>query len=191
MKYIITYKSIRHWYARINNAWDVEITIPTRLKGNEEFKGSLLKKAEQLHTRYHKKTHLQTQGKDFVLLFWESVPIQEIAPNPKKITSTLKKILQEYTEPIIQKYSDLIWKKYASLHIRKTRSKRWSCTSDQKISLNLDLVHLPTKYITYVVIHEVCHLKIKNHSPSFRKLVENYSPNYKVLRKELKQFIIK
>ncbi|HCB51634.1 TPA: hypothetical protein DEP21_03600 [Patescibacteria group bacterium] len=57
--------------------------------------------------------------------------------------------------------------------------------------LNLDLIHLPTKLIKYVIIHEACHLKVKNHSTKFRDLVESYCPNYKLLRKELRNLVIK
>jgi predicted metal-dependent hydrolase len=62
---------------------------------------------------------------------------------------------------LMDHYSALLGKSYKELSIRKTSSKRWSCTHDQKVCLNLSLVHLPTKYIIYVIIHEVCHLKVK------------------------------
>ncbi|HBB04649.1 TPA: hypothetical protein DCZ39_07305 [Patescibacteria group bacterium] len=80
---------------------------------------------------------------------------------------------------------------YKKLSIRKTNSKRGSCTHDQKFSLNLDLIYLSTKYIKYVIIHEACHLKVKNHSAKFRALVESFCPEYKQTRKELRKFIIK
>jgi predicted metal-dependent hydrolase len=53
-----------------------------------------------------------------------------------------------------------------------------------------NLVHLPTKYIKYVVIHEVCHLKHKNHSKEFWTEVEKFLPNYRETRKEMKKIII-
>ena len=40
--------------------------------------------------------------------------------------------------------------------------------------------------IDYVLIHELCHTKVKNHSKNFWKEVEKYCPNYKELRKKLK-----
>ena len=73
--------------------------------------------------------------------------------------------------------------------IRKVRSKRGSCSYDNRIMLNLSLVHLPTRLIQYVIVHEVCHLKEKNHSLAFWALVAKYCPHFKVLRKELKNQI--
>jgi predicted metal-dependent hydrolase len=55
---------------------------------------------------------------------------------------------------------------------------------------NINVVHLPTKYIRYVVVHEVCHLKHKNHSDKFWAEVENFLPDYKQTKKELKKIVI-
>jgi len=40
--------------------------------------------------------------------------------------------------------------------------------------------------IDYVILHELCHLRHRNHGPNFYKLLEEVCPDYKVLRKELK-----
>ena len=40
--------------------------------------------------------------------------------------------------------------------------------------------------IDYVLIHELCHTKVKNHSEKFWKEVEKYCPNWRILRKNLK-----
>ena len=55
---------------------------------------------------------------------------------------------------------------------------------------NINLIHLPTKYTRYVVVHEVCHLKHKNHSEKFWNEVEKFLPDYKQTKKELRNTII-
>ena len=45
----------------------------------------------------------------------------------------------------------------------------------------------PPKVIDYVVVHEVAHLKIKNHSKSFWKQVERIMPDYKRYNAWLKE----
>ena len=47
---------------------------------------------------------------------------------------------------------------------------------------------LPKHLIEYVVVHELAHIKEKNHSKNFWALVEEFLPNYKVLVKELREF---
>jgi len=44
----------------------------------------------------------------------------------------------------------------------------------------------PSDVIDYVVVHELCHRKEMNHSPKFWNEVEKVLPNYKSLRKWLK-----
>lgn len=189
-EYHIIYKYMRHGYVRINPDGSLQITIPKRLKGDERFKNDLIKKGEALLKRYSKRTHIQTHGDDFVMLFGELVPKKDLPPH-KNLKTYLKETLEEYSRPLLDKYSELINHKYHKLIIRVTHSKRWSCTSDQHISLNLNLIHLPTQFIKYVIIHEVCHLKHKNHGIHFRELVEKLYPNHKQIRKELKNFVLK
>ena len=44
--------------------------------------------------------------------------------------------------------------------------------------------------IDYVVLHELCHTKVMNHSKEFYKLVSEYMPSYKESQKRLKEIII-
>ena len=129
-------------------------------------------------------------------MFGEEVPFtqfskNDIQQNKKKLMKTMQTMLVEYATPILDTYSQKLGISYKKLIVRKTKSKRGSCTHDQKISLNLDLIHLPTKYIKYVIIHEICHLQHKNHSKKFRALVANFCPEYMQIKKELRKFVIK
>ncbi len=187
----IIYKPIRHAYARITKEGNLQLCIPSRLRDNQKFKEQLLEKGQKLLLRYQKKHHLQSVTDEYVLLFGEQVPLEEVTESPKKLATELKCILYEYAKPLFDEYSEKLKIPYKELKIRKVIAKWGSCTSDQRIMLNTNLVHLPTRLIQYVIIHEACHLKIKNHSPRFRNLVEIYCPNYKLLRKELRSFILK
>jgi len=54
------------------------------------------------------------------------------------------------------------------------------------------LTHLIEKNIDcieYVVLHELCHIFYMNHQKDFWTLVEKYMPDYKIRRKNLKNFI--
>ncbi len=197
----IVYKHIKNGYARIDKEGKLLITLPIRKKWTE-FENIMIEKGQKLLNRYNKHTHISAVQEHRILLFGEEVPLKEFYEQyNKKIPSSsdllpsatkiLKKILEEYSAPLFDIYSKKLWIPYQKLIFRKTSSKRGSCTHDQKLSLNLDLIHLPTKYIKYVIIHEACHLKEKNHSKKFRALVESFCPDYKQTKKELKKFVIK
>lgn len=187
----IIYKSIRHGYAKITKEGKLQLCIPSRLRDNQKFHDDLLERGQKLLHRYNKKNHITIETDEYMLIFGEQVPLNELASTAKKRTAELKQILYDYAKPILDEYSQKLWIPYKELKIRKVIAKWGSCTSDQKVMLNTSLVHLPTRLIVYVIIHEACHLKIKNHSPRFRNLVEIYCPNYKILRKELKNYILK
>ena len=50
---------------------------------------------------------------------------------------------------------------------------------DKKIILHPEVVKYNRKVIDYIVLHQYCHLKHKNHTKAFFKLMEKYLPNYK------------
>lgn len=66
--------------------------------------------------------------------------------------------------------------------------KRWgSCLPGNpgKIILNIQLMKAPTYCIDYVVMHELCHLIVPNHSPAFYKLQEKYMLDWEARKKLL------
>lgn len=70
----------------------------------------------------------------------------------------------------------------------KPMKTRWgSCSSAKVISLNIYLQMLPWPIIDYVILHELAHTKHMNHSTSFWDEVQSTTPDYKALKKELKQ----
>jgi len=70
----------------------------------------------------------------------------------------------------------------------KTQKSRWgSCGIHNDINLNWLLILTPPNVMEYVVIHEICHIKERNHSADFWMLVEKYCPDYREHRLWLKQ----
>lgn len=75
-----------------------------------------------------------------------------------------------------------------TLKLRKMKA-RWGSMSNQgKMTLNAYLIHTPLECIDYVIMHELCHLKHKNHSDRFYNLQSEFMPQYKDLRMVLKDF---
>lgn len=79
--------------------------------------------------------------------------------------------------------------RYNALHIRCTRSKWGSCTSECNISLSLFLMTLPQHLSDYVIIHELCHTVHHNHSEKFHALADKcMQGREQALRKELRNY---
>ena len=72
--------------------------------------------------------------------------------------------------------------------IRNQKTLWGSCSGNNNISLNINLFFLKQELIDYVILHELTHIKNKNHSKKFWQELENICPNSKMLDKELKGF---
>ncbi len=90
--------------------------------------------------------------------------------------------------PIVKYYEDIMKVRSSKLSYRKTKTQWGSCSYKNSISLNSYLVMLPKELIEYVVIHELSHIKHKNHSKEFWSLVECYCPEYKKSKAEIKKY---
>jgi len=61
----------------------------------------------------------------------------------------------------------------------KNLNDRWaSITKNNEINLNVNLIKAPPEIIDYIIIHELCHFKIKGHSYNFWNLLRRYVPDY-------------
>jgi len=72
-----------------------------------------------------------------------------------------------------------------TISIKRMR-KRWGSLSDKNtITLNTDLVKAPKECIDYVITHELCHLKHRNHSREFYKLLDSVIPGWEKIKHKL------
>jgi predicted metal-dependent hydrolase len=77
---------------------------------------------------------------------------------------------------------------YNNISIRNQKTRWGSCSHRNNISLNVNLFLLPEKLIDYVILHELLHTCIKNHSQEFWDCFDQYVGNAKALSKELKEY---
>ncbi|SDC65313.1 hypothetical protein SAMN04488104_100364 [Algoriphagus faecimaris] len=67
---------------------------------------------------------------------------------------------------------------------------RWgSCTPKGKIILNPELIKAPKACIEYVIIHELCHLVHRDHSPAFFRLQACYLPDWERWKERLERIL--
>jgi len=68
---------------------------------------------------------------------------------------------------------------------RKMRSTWGVCRpAIQTITFNKRLVHQPESFIEYVVLHELCHLLVPNHSRDFYDLLKRQMPHFKIFEND-------
>jgi predicted metal-dependent hydrolase len=97
-----------------------------------------------------------------------------------------EKAREKITERAIY-YSSLTGFTYNKIRITGAQ-KRWgSCSHKGNLNFTWRLIMAPQKIIDYVVIHELVHIKIKNHSGKFWNKVKDICSDYKIYRKWLKE----
>ncbi|CAN5123721.1 hypothetical protein BH18THE2_BH18THE2_43390 [soil metagenome] len=112
-----------------------------------------------------------------------------------KITSNrLKKLYENWLREKAQDiFEDKVEKHYKNLGVKAKRiavknlRNRWgSIIKSGVINLNLNLIKAPEDVIDYIILHELCHLKIKEHSHRYWDLVRMYVPDYQDKEKWLR-----
>lgn len=76
---------------------------------------------------------------------------------------------------------------YQKIRISSARTRWGSCSSKGTLSFTWRLVMAPLEVVDYVIIHELVHTQVKNHSKSFWKRVGENLPDYKRRLRWLKQ----
>ena len=74
------------------------------------------------------------------------------------------------------------------LRVRQFRSRWGSCSSQGVITLAALLCRLPVSCIDYVLLHELTHLAIFNHSPAFHEALAKLLPDWQTYRRRLETF---
>ena len=76
------------------------------------------------------------------------------------------------------------------LVVRKMR-KRWgSCGKSRRILLNVELIKTPLHCIEYVIMHELCHLRVRNHGKAFQAAMARCMPDWEKRKRRLDDFVI-
>ena len=72
------------------------------------------------------------------------------------------------------------------LKITTARKRYGSCSGKNSLCFSCFLMDCPEDAIDLVVVHELCHIKEKNHGPRFYALLKQYLPDYKERKKLLR-----
>ncbi len=90
-------------------------------------------------------------------------------------------------EKWIKKYSKLIKLFPSEILIKPLNTKWGGISKSDTLTINQKLIRAPRKIIDYVIIHELCHLKIPNHDQSFWNLLGRIMPDYEIRKTWLQQ----
>jgi hypothetical protein len=116
---------------------------------------------------------------------------------PQVIAAALDAWYRSHAEPIFHERMKWCLASAASLRladvqlrIRPMKNRWGSCSKGGMITLNLDLVKTPLHCVDYVIMHELCHLRIHDHSPAFFRMLGRCMPDWRQRKARLDSVVL-
>ncbi len=105
----------------------------------------------------------------------------------KLLNELYRQELKKEIPSVLEKCVKIVGKRPSEVKVRNM--KNWgNCRyQDKRITLNLKLAKKDPICLEYVMIHELCHLIEFNHGKKFKKLMDEYCPNWKEIKKKLNE----
>lgn len=126
---------------------------------------------------------------------WIESRLRAIATSPTATTAEAspaeqaewKAVVAACVPVLIEKWAPVLGVKVGKLAYRNMKSRWGSCQpATGRICINTRLALYPPECLEYVVVHELCHLRVSGHGPAFWALVETALPRWKEARAKLR-----
>ncbi|MCG3700890.1 M48 family metallopeptidase [Aliarcobacter butzleri] len=182
---LVNKKNVKHCYIRVLK--DDLIEIKSNIYFSLYDAKILVEKRKNWLENAIKKVSKNVLLEDEFLYLGEVKKLQDY--NIKNLDKFYKNEIEKILPNIVETFSKKMDLYPTSISYRKNKRTWGSCNFKNGLNFNILLMKFPLEIMQYVVIHELSHIKHKNHSKNFWNLVEKYCPNYKQIEKEFKNFL--
>ncbi len=141
----------------------------------------IYKKLEELEKRLDITKIYETEGKILYLGGKVALHVENIEQFYKEKTKEI--VLRE-----IKEISAKMKLNPTKISFRKTKRRWGSCNHKNELSFTITLAQLPLNAIRYIIIHELSHIRYKNHKKEFYANIYKYMPDFKIQEKILKNY---
>lgn len=156
---------------------DLSVTVRVPRSASEKDIEEILKKKEAWISKHIEKIK-ETKER------FEAEPTEKLTR--EKVIALAEEALKVIPERV-EYFAKVIGVTYGKITIRNQKTRWGSCSSKGNLNFNCLLMLAPPEVLDYVVVHELCHRKQMNHSKAFWLEVEKVLPDYKEVRKWLKE----
>ncbi len=105
----------------------------------------------------------------------------------EKLVAWLKENALRILTTVSTRQAERMQTSFKSVSVGSAKSRWGTCSADNEIRYTFRLLYCPKEVVEYVVIHELAHVRHKNHSKRFWQEVEKYCPDWRKKRKWLKE----
>lgn len=211
----VTRKRIKNLYLRVLPQEGILVNAPLRTT-DAEISRFVLSRADWIALQQQKQAQFSPRGYrdgEAISYFGKSLTLRLIARTGRSYTALRGDVLELYIRPdadeaarkkavdawyraelyeaagaMLPAVERTVGKRAAELRVRDMKTRWGTCNiKTAVITLNLRLVERPAECLRYVLTHELCHLHEAGHGERFWKRMDVYFPDWKRVRKLLKQ----
>lgn len=176
-------------YNKYKQILDSEISTIKQWKTGEKiyYKGEEYTIIREYTKKLQISIKIDQEQKQFIILVPENIQQDVLKIN---IDKAIKKLFKNNTEVLIKAklpyWSKVTGFDYNKVTVRDATTRFGSCMPSKKnVYFSSRLIMLPEDKVDAIIVHELCHMKYKNHNKQFYDLVEKYISNYKEIDKWL------
>lgn len=136
----------------------------------------------------HRLNVVTRQGKHELVMNNNSEMVLYVRSGTSKVNRALvvdywyRQQLQLAIPALIDKWQPVIKKQVLDWGIKKMKTKWGSCNiTDKRVWLSLELAKKPVDCLEYVLVHEMVHLHERYHNANFRRLMDKYLPDWRLM----------
>ena len=107
-------------------------------------------------------------------------------PEDEASIRRLKALAAEKIPPRVEYYAALLGVTPTKIGFTRAKKRFGSCSGKNALNFSCYLMLFSDRAIDYVVVHELCHIRYKNHSKQFYRMIAGVMPDYSLREKELK-----
>lgn len=197
--YTVIRRDVKHARLRVHEDGTVQLFVPNKFTDKEvakviEMKAQWIASKQQY---FKQKGKILLRRNELLLLgnryayFYSAQFVNKVVVNHESRTiqarrdlldisiqeKWLKGVAEKYIRTRVAMLSEKLMLPYNRLYIRSQKSKWGSCSTSKNISINWRIIKAPVFVIDYVIVHELCHTIIMNHSVKYKTLLNAHYPN--------------
>ncbi len=98
----------------------------------------------------------------------------------------LTSFAKEYLPPRVAHYASLMGVEPTGINVTGAKTRYGSCSGKDRLSFSWRLFQYPAEAVDSVIVHELAHIRHKNHGKDFYAFIKSVMPDYDTRHKLLK-----
>lgn len=105
----------------------------------------------------------------------------------RELVAWYRRVGEPWLRRRVKPWASLMGAELTGLRVRRLGYRWGSCSADGTVNVHWATMQLPPTLVDYVLVHELAHLRRRDHGPEFWRLVERALPDYAERRERLRR----